>query len=145
MLIIIMLFFLNSNGQIDKDIIKNKSIDSIQEIVDYIEEVPYEIQLNSNKLVLPDSIGGNTIEGQIGIAIVINENSKIIEYKIFRLLVVSKKTRQKIIDYPNESIHYYYIRYYPFVRNYVNKINVIKVGNPQKKNRMSILIRFGNR
>lgn len=119
------------------------------EIVDIFYSNPYEIICNNEcNITLPDSLGGTNLNGYAGIEIIIDDNSNIIELKVIRLNLVNINTKENFIDFhrleENVSDYPYYIkRYISFIKMYMNNtIQVKKIGVPNKKNRIILMVRF---
>jgi hypothetical protein len=122
--------------------------DTIKEIIDPVENMPFSIERDSVYASLPDTLGGNQ-RGFAVIGLLINEKSIIEDVFVIRLFL--KENEIETIDYtqglPNQE-HKVIIpkqiqRYKQFFVEYAKKIRIKKNSkNAPKMTRMNLMVRF---
>lgn len=122
--------------------------DTIKEIIDPVENMPFSIERDSVYTKVPDSLGVN-LTGMAVIKLYINNKSIVEKIEILRLLI--NKNNHTIINYTQNlqkckrNKHYpnYILKYYPFLYDYAQKIKIVKVSETAKRlTNMSLMIRF---
>jgi hypothetical protein len=129
---------------------KQESIknDTITEIIDPVENMPFSIERNSVYTKTPDSLGVNQ-KGFVVLGLLINDKSKIEEVQILRLYLTENDN--VLVDYtidldnsenkniPDKRIQ----KYYQFLKEYTKTVRIIKTSQKVPKlTKMSIMVRF---
>jgi len=131
----------NNNSHISKN-------DTITEIIDPIEKMPFSIERDSVYLRIPDSLGVNQ-KGFAVLGFLINDKSKIENIKILRLHI--KENDIVLIDYTQDLQNTEYDtnnkmkiqRYYQLLEDYTKTLKIIKTSeNVPKLTRMNLIVRF---
>ena len=129
---------------------KQESIknDTITEIIDPVENMPFSIERDSVYTKTPDSLGVNQ-KGFAVLGLLINDKSKIEEVQILRLYLTENDN--VLVDYtidldnsenkniPDKRIQ----KYYQFLKEYTKTVRIIKTSQKVPKlTKMSIIVRF---
>jgi hypothetical protein len=129
---------------------KQESIknDTITEIIDPVENMPFSIERDSVYTKTPDSLGVNQ-KGFAVLGLLINDKSKIEEVQILRLYLTENDN--VLVDYTidldnseNKNISDKRIqKYYQFLKEYTKTVRIIKTSQKVPKlTKMSIIVRF---
>lgn len=125
--------------------------DSIDVIIDYFQPLPFEIAKKPPAIV-PDSLGGENIEGFVLLIIYIDSTGTLEKYDILKMKALNKKGNTQIdyynTQYPFTQDHQYpedVVRYMDWIEDYLQSLVFVKKNEniqTSKINRFSLMVRF---